>query len=195
MSPRDARKNFVQALAAVGELGYKLWKVADKHGFEFSSQSHDWILQIRNKATGKQCSVFGYTFDVNPALTSAWLHHRVVAGDVGGSGPCIEALSLADLEFLFYERQGEGSNIPGAGKPRGQVQEAVNKYGFPVVVKPLKGTGGLDVIKATCWREVEAAVQHIFSREYGLAVSPYKRVIDEYRCVCLGQQAKGGFDN
>ncbi|CAE7948532.1 unnamed protein product, partial [Symbiodinium sp. KB8] len=64
------------------------------------------------------------------------------------------------------------------------VQEAVNKYGFPVVVKPLKGTGGLDVIKATCWREVEAAVQHIFSREYGLAVSPYKRVIDEYRCVC-----------
>ena len=33
-------------------------------------------------------------------------HSRVVAGDVGGSGPCIEALSLADLEFLFYERQG-----------------------------------------------------------------------------------------
>ena len=40
----------------------------------------------------------------------------------------------------------------------------VRKYGFPVVLKPLKGTGGLDVMKAKCWREVEAAVQHIFAR-------------------------------
>ncbi|CAK0796978.1 unnamed protein product [Prorocentrum cordatum] len=46
--------------------------------------------------------------------------------------------------------------------------------------------GGLDVVKATNWREVESAVQHmIFSREYGLAVSPYKRIIDEFRCICL----------
>lgn len=66
-----------------------------------------------------------------------------------------------------------------------QIQKLVSELGFPVVLKPLKGTGGLDVIKATCWREAEAAVQHIFSREYGLAVSPYKRIIDEYRCVCL----------
>eukprot|EP00439_Symbiodinium_sp_Y106_P075680 s19_g15.t1 len=158
MSPRDARKNFVQALAAV----------ADKHGFEFSSQSHDWILQIRNKATGKQCSVFGYTFDVNPALTPVWLH------------------SVPHQVFLSPSNPFTANYLPRSGM-WAPVQEAVNKYGFPVVVKPLKGTGGLDVIKATCWREVEAAVQHIFSRpegEYGLAVSPYKRVIDEYRCVC-----------
>ena len=44
------------------------------------------------------------------------------------------------------------------------VQELVKECGFPVVVKPLKGTGGLDVMKAKCWREVEAAVQHIFAR-------------------------------
>lgn len=65
------------------------------------------------------------------------------------------------------------------------IQDLVGKHGFPVVLKPLKGTGGLDVMKATCWREVEAAVQHIFGREYGLAVSPYKKVVDEFRCICL----------
>lgn len=65
------------------------------------------------------------------------------------------------------------------------IQKLVGELGFPVVLKPLKGTGGLDVIKATCWREVEAAVQHIFNHDYGLAVSPYKRIIDEYRCFCL----------
>lgn len=66
-----------------------------------------------------------------------------------------------------------------------EVQKLVAELGFPVVLKPLKGTGGLDVIRATCWREVEGAVQSIFGREYGLAVSPYKRIVDEYRCICL----------
>jgi len=74
--------------------------------------------------------------------------------------------------------------VPKSGMWAG-MQDVVSKFGFPVGVKPLTGTGGLDVIKATCWREAEAAVQHIFSREYGLAVSPYKKVVDEYRCICL----------
>ncbi|CAE7197895.1 unnamed protein product [Symbiodinium sp. CCMP2456] len=127
-------------------------QVADKHGFEFSSQSHDWILQIRNKATGKQCSVFGYTFDVNPALTSAWLHQckteqKQRVGDRS-------AFIVPHQVFLSPSNPFTANYLPRSGM-WAPVQEAVNKYGFPVVVK-----------------------------EYGLAVSPYKRVIDEYRCVC-----------
>ncbi|CAE7351365.1 unnamed protein product [Symbiodinium natans] len=165
MSPRDARKNFVQ--------------VADKHGLEFSSQSHDWILQLRDKATGKQCSVFGYTFDVNPAAAVEICKEKAATSMV------LESHQVAHVPhqvFLNPSNPFTANYLPRAGV-WAQVQEAVTKYGFPVVVKPLKGTGGLDVTKATCWREVEAAVQNIFSREYGLAVSPYKKVIDEYRCV------------
>merc|ERR1712070_82813 len=65
------------------------------------------------------------------------------------------------------------------------MQALIEKLGFPVVLKPLKGTGGFGVMKAKCWREAESAVQQLFGQEYGLAVCPYKEVIDEYRCICL----------
>ncbi|CAK9095085.1 unnamed protein product [Durusdinium trenchii] len=176
MAPPDARKNFVQTLR----------EVAEKHGLDFSSFSHDWILQLRDKATGQQCSVFGYTFDSNPAAAVEICKEKAATSLVlNGSG----VANVPHHVFLSPSNPFTAKYVSknGIWEP---VQEVVKKYGFPVVVKPLKGTGGLDVMKATCWREVEAAVQHIFSREYGLAVCPYKHVVDEYRCICVGTEVQ-----
>lgn len=176
MAPPDARKNFVQTLK----------DVAEKHSLEFSGLSHDWILQLRDKASGKQCSVFGYTFDANPAAAVEICKEKAATSLV------LSSKGVPNVPHHVFLNPGNPFTAKyvtknGIWEP---VQEVVKKYGFPVVIKPLKGTGGLDVMKATCWREVEAAVQQIFSREYGLAVSPYKRVVDEYRCICLGEEVQ-----
>jgi len=166
-----ARSRFVDALRAV----------AEKHGFGFQTFSRDWIVQITDPKSHRRCSVFGYTFDVNPAAAVEICKEKAATSLVlDGHG----VPNISHTVFLSPSNPFTAEYVPRSGI-WSEVQALVSRLGFPVVLKPLKGTGGLDVMKATCWREVEAAVQHIYSRDYGIAVSPYKRIIDEYRCICL----------
>mmetsp|Transcript_7166 Transcript_7166/g.19911 ORF Transcript_7166/g.19911 Transcript_7166/m.19911 type:complete len:331 (-) Transcript_7166:55-1047(-) len=155
--------------------------VAEKHGFGFRTFSRDWIIQILDSASKRQCSVFGYTFDINPAGAVEICKEKAATSLVlDGHG----VPNIPHSVFLSPSNPFTAEYVPRTGI-WAEIQALVGHLGFPVVLKPLKGTGGLGVMKATCWKEVEAAVQHLYSRDYGIAVSPYKRIIDEYRCVCL----------
>jgi len=171
MAPPNARKSFVDNLR----------KVAAAHNLEFVALSRDWILQLTDPRTGRRCSVFGYTFDVNPAAAVEICKEKAATSMV------LAQHGIPNINHTVFLNPGNeftAEYIPKAGI-WADVQKLVAETGFPVVVKPLKGTGGLDVIKAKCWRDLEGAVQSIFSREYGMAVSPYKKILDEYRCICL----------
>eukprot|EP00929_Paragymnodinium_shiwhaense_P073471 TRINITY_DN37449_c0_g1_i1.p1 TRINITY_DN37449_c0_g1~~TRINITY_DN37449_c0_g1_i1.p1 ORF type:complete len:328 (-),score=89.93 TRINITY_DN37449_c0_g1_i1:221-1204(-) len=165
------RKDFVEALR----------KVAEKHQLEFSTLSHDWIIQLRDAASGKVCSIFGYTFDVNAAGSVEICKEKAATSLVLGARGVPH---ITHRVFLNPANPFTKEYVPEKGIWSG-IQALVTEWGLPVVVKPLKGTGGLGVTKCSSLRDVEAAVQHLFAEEYGLAVSPYKRVIDEYRCICL----------
>lgn len=171
MAPPSARRAFVDTLR----------KVASVHGFEFSALSRDWIIQISDPKSGRRCSVFGYTFDVNPAAAMEICKEKSATSLVLSQHG---VPNIPHSVFLSPSNEFTAEYVPRTGI-WSDIQKLVADLGFPIVVKPLKGTGGLDVTRATCWREVEAAVQHIFGREYGLAISPYKRIVDEYRCFVL----------
>jgi len=171
MAPPSARRAFVETLR----------KVAERHGFEFIALSRDWIIQITDPGTGRRCNVFGYTFDVNPAGAIEICKEKAASSLVLAQHG---VPNIPHHVFLSPSNEFTAEYLPRSGNWTG-MQQVVQECGFPVVLKTLKGTGGLDVIRATCWKEVEAAVQHLFNREYGLAISPYKRIVDEYRCVCL----------
>jgi len=148
---------------------------------EFQTLSRDWIVQVVDPKTKRQSSVFGYTFDINPAAAVEICKEKAATSLV------LDAHGVPNIPhtvFLSPSNEFTAAYVPRSGI-WSEVQALVGRLGFPVVLKPLKGTGGLDVTKASCWREVEAAVQHLYSRDYGLAVSPYKRITDEYRCICL----------
>ena len=66
-----------------------------------------------------------------------------------------------------------------------EILKYARKFEFNVVVKPLKGTGGYDVIHATCEREIEAAAMHVWRKDYGVAVCPYVEIVSEIRVVVL----------
>lgn len=71
-----------------------------------------------------------------------------------------------------------------------EILEYSRKFEFNVVVKPLKGTGGADVIHARCEREIEAAAMHVWRKDYGVAVSPYVEIVNEIRVVVLRGEIK-----
>lgn len=171
MAPPSGRRAFVDTLR----------KVAATHGLDFVALSSNWIIQFTDPESGRRCTVFGYTFDVNGAGAVE------ICKEKSGTSLVLGHHGIPNIQHSVFLNPGNeftAEYIPKAGV-WSDIQKLVAETGLPVVVKPLKGTGGLDVTKATCWREVEGAVQHIFGREYGLAISPYKKIKDEYRCICL----------
>ena len=82
-----------------------------------------------------------------------------------------------ELVFSYVPRSGTMSNI----------LKFAEQYGYKVVVKPLKGTGGICVFKACSPKEVEAAVYKVWSRDYGVAVSPLLDIVAEIRVIVYNQ--------
>jgi len=60
-----------------------------------------------------------------------------------------------------------------------------SQFDYNVVVKPLKGTGGICVSHARSAKEVEAAVYKAWTRDYGVAISPFVDIFEEIRAVVL----------
>lgn len=166
------RKDFVDALRAI----------ASKHDFDFKAFSHDWILQIRDPRTGKKCCVFGYTFDVNGAACAEICREKAATSMV------LAAHGVANIRhevLLHPARPLTELYVPTTGN-HARLRALVEEFGgFPIVLKPLKGTGGIGVMKAVNWRDVEGALQQLFNQDHGVAVCPYKEIIDEYRCFVV----------
>jgi len=165
------RSDFVQILR----------DIAARHGLDIVTLSHDWIIQIRDTRSSSMCNVFGYTFDVNPAGAVDICREKAATALVlkANGVPCIPH----DV-FLNPAASQTENYVPVSGNWT-SLQAKVTDWHFPIVVKPLKGTGGLGVMKARCWRELERSVQKLFAEEYGICVSPYKEIRDEYRCICF----------
>jgi len=155
--------------------------IAKDHGLHFMAVSHDWIIQLRDTAAGRVCSVFGYTFDINPAGAVE------ICKEKSATSLILKSYSIPHILHEVFLNPAHPSTcdfVPKGGNWKA-IQTLVQAWGLPVVLKPLKGSGGLGVTRCSCMREVEAAVQNIFERDYGLAICPYKQVIDEYRCFYL----------
>ncbi|KAJ1457940.1 hypothetical protein M885DRAFT_480893 [Pelagophyceae sp. CCMP2097] len=169
-----ARKDFVRVLR----------EVAKRNHLDFRAMSHDWVIQIVDPAAaGRICNVFGYTFDINGAGAAEVCKEKAATSLVLGSH------GVANVEhrvFLNPSNEFTAPYVPPEGNYTSMRALIETEFGgLPVVLKPLKGSGGLDVIRAASWKDVEAAVQLIFGREYGVAVSKFYDIRDEYRCVCL----------
>ncbi|KAF4746294.1 hypothetical protein FOZ62_030124, partial [Perkinsus olseni] len=160
-----------------------LGEIASEENLAMSRLSMDWILQFKTKSPPfRQTSVFGYTFDVNTAAAVEICKEKsatsIVLADHG-------VPNVPHTVFLNPCCSVAKDYIPKTQSAVEQVLEYWKKEGSKsLVLKPLKGTGGNDVMVAHNVREVEAGVMAIFSREYGLAVSPFLDIINEYRVVC-----------
>jgi glutathione synthase/RimK-type ligase-like ATP-grasp enzyme len=58
------------------------------------------------------------------------------------------------------------------------------------VLKPIRGTGGNGVYRATNCKEVESSILDLFQKDYGLVVSPYINIAREIRVVVLNSEIR-----
>jgi glutathione synthase/RimK-type ligase-like ATP-grasp enzyme len=58
------------------------------------------------------------------------------------------------------------------------------------VVKPNNGTGGDLVFKVSTINELNKAINLIFSRFDALAISPYYKIVQEYRLIVLNNEVQ-----
>eukprot|EP01062_Namystynia_karyoxenos_P069802 TRINITY_DN65258_c0_g1_i1.p1 TRINITY_DN65258_c0_g1~~TRINITY_DN65258_c0_g1_i1.p1 ORF type:complete len:334 (+),score=95.66 TRINITY_DN65258_c0_g1_i1:79-1080(+) len=170
------RRDFIQVLQ----------RIAQQNDLLVNSWSYDWVIQFTDRRTGRRASVFGYTFDINPAAgveickekaaTSIVLQqHRV---------PCVHHEA-----FLSPAHKLSGEYVPPAGN-WDRIRELAQQYNNCLVIKPLKGTGGGGVMRTHCPKDVEASVQLIFQSEYGLVISPFIDIENEYRCILIDGETR-----
>ena len=159
-------------------------EIALENDLKFSSFSHDWIIRIDRGL--ESTFIFGYYFDINPSASSEICKEKPATSEV------LKQANICHIEHAVFLNPGhpltEGY-VSSSGSLT-QLFEFCSVHRNDVVVKPLKGTGGLDVVRARNRKEIETAVLSIFAKELGVAVSPYVELGDEYRVICLNGEAR-----
>eukprot|EP00927_Polykrikos_kofoidii_P049657 TRINITY_DN43695_c0_g1_i1.p1 TRINITY_DN43695_c0_g1~~TRINITY_DN43695_c0_g1_i1.p1 ORF type:complete len:334 (+),score=55.79 TRINITY_DN43695_c0_g1_i1:99-1100(+) len=157
------------------------------HGLVIKLMSHDWIIQITRPLPRTSCTIFGYMFDVNPAGAVEVCKEKAATSLVLSQHG---VPNIPHEVFLDPSREYTAAYVPSTGNWT-KMSAVVKEFNLPVVLKPLKGTGGVGIVKASTLCQVEGAVQRLFGNEYGLAICPFKKIVDEYRCFMLNGKPKG----
>ncbi len=155
-----------------------LKEVASQCQSTFVEYSLGWIIALGQ--AGRIRFVFGYTFDLNPAGATK------IASDKAATVLMLQAKSVSAVEHLLFLRPSLQEYVEGEGNWPA-ITSAVNDFGgFPVVVKPNHdSSSGSGVFMAEDQRDLEVAVDSVFSASRGLALSPFVEIVHEYRVVIL----------
>ena len=160
-------------------------EISAEEEYQLDCFSQDWILRLTDKS-GRMQTVFGYYFDINGSAAAEICKEKPATSSI---------LTMNHIRNIHHELflnpasklAGGYTSIQGVF---GEIRKFSEIHGNSIVVKPLKGTGGVDVFRCRSLKEVEAAVLAIFEREYGVALCPFYQLGVEYRLVCLDGQVR-----
>lgn len=132
---------------------------AKKLGITAASYSDDWVLSLTRDGVTR--FVHGYRFDINSSATGYNANDKVAASDI---------LARAEVPVVHHELH---QSVPDM---------------FPVVIKPLHGTGGRGISKI-----VSVDEYNNWLAQYGAvgrwAVAPFEIIEHEYRVIMLDGEA------
>ena len=75
-----------------------------------------------------------------------------------------------------------------------RLNAVVKREGLPLVVKPAEGWAGVGVTLVKKKREIKNIVKELFVRNDEVVLSPYRKILHEYRVVILGNKVEVIFD-
>lgn len=151
-------------------------QIAAERGIEFSSFSHDWIVQLRYK--GLAHSIYGFNFDLNPAAAA------MIANDKSALAAILDQHKIPHVEHVLFLAPTLSKYLGSDGNWFRAIRYA-ESVGYPIVCKTNQGTRGNSVFKIKNQTELETAFQHIHSSARGLALSPFYSIDAEYRVILL----------
>ena len=153
-----------------------LRQIAAERDIEFSTFSHNWIVQLRYN--GLTHSIYGYNFDINPAAAA------LIANDKSALAAILEQHKIPHVEHMLFLAPSLSTYLGPDGNWVRAMQYA-ESVGYPIVCKTNQGTSGNSVFKIKNQTELETAFQHIHASARGLTLSPFYSIDAEYRVIVL----------
>lgn len=141
--------------------------------------SDDYIAAVRR---GQHTAmIVGYHFPLNNAAACALADDKSATADILASFG-VPHVPHTLIRFASGVRDRDDGLV-------GQIDRVVDLYGFPLVLKPHRGTGGQGVTRVESPAAMVAAMTCLRVQYEALAASPWIDITAEYRVVVLDDQA------
>ena len=158
-------------------------KVAPTLGLTCETYSQDWIIALKKKGVTRY--LIGNNFDLNTQAAAKICADKTALSQVLSE----EAIPHIEHKIFLAPTLEAVGYVPDEGSYRSIIAYA-QRYQCNVVLKDNQGSGGNNVHHCRTVREVEAAAMKIFAEQYGLSISPFADIIDEYRVIVLDGEVK-----
>jgi len=170
------RQNFIRLIQ----------EICDEEELVFTRFSKDWILVISDRNKKETSAIYGYNFSINTSTSSQ------ICQDKNATYVILHAAGVQAVPHELFMNPSDplvSDYIPQSGSICTIIKYA-SKFDYKVVLKPIRGTGGNGVLKATNCKEVESAILQLFQKDYGLVVSPFVEINREIRVVVLNNECR-----
>jgi glutathione synthase/RimK-type ligase-like ATP-grasp enzyme len=148
-------------------------KAARELGIEVTWLSDHWIARLEKDGVVKY--IHGSTFPLGSATSGVITRDKVSTFEV------LQAAAVPAVPH--YLVRFTPSRLPLEAAAR-----AIRFSQFPMVVKPLKGFGGIDVVLTRSIEELNLQLTEFSMRYNAMAISPFLRIENEYRLIMLGRE-------
>lgn len=154
--------------------------ICNRNKYNFESFSQDWFMKVTIPGIAKPCLIYGYRFPNNTSSASYICDDKSALSDV------LTSLNIPNVEHKFFERA-DSENIDNNGTWK-NIQNYFTQH-KKIVCQTNNGSGGKNVFKCENPKEMEIAVNSIFSTHRGISISPYVDIKNEYRVIVEGNEA------
>lgn len=149
-------------------------KAARELGIDITWLSDHWIARLEKNNDVRYIS--GYSFPLDNAASSAIMNDKVST---------YEALVAADVPAVpHYLTRFTPSQLPLEAAAK-----AVRFSKMPIVIKPVHGSGGDDVMRVNSIEELNLQLTELAMKYEAVALSPFLHIEAEYRLVMLDREA------
>jgi len=144
-------------------------------GAEATWLSGDYIAALRRGQ--RTAMIVGYHFPLSNAAACALADDKSATAEVLGS------LGVSHVPHTLIRFDGDDTLAE-------EISRVADLFGFPLVIKPHRGTGGQGVTRADSPEAMVAALTCLRVRYEALAASPWVDIASEYRVIVLDDHAE-----
>lgn len=157
-------------------------EIASKHQIKFVEISFGWILMLTKNNVTK--FIFGNNFEINSSTS------QLIAGDKSATYEVLKKNNIPVVEHILFLIKPRLREYMTDNLNWSRMVSYFNENRNNIVCKPVRGTGGEDVIKVNNLEQLEQTVNYLFSKHMGICFSPFIEIKNEYRVFVLDNQVQ-----
>ena len=171
----SATANAVKAPSYRPNFVAQITSAAVALGAEITWLSSDYVAEVTR---GPHVAVIvGYHFPLNNAAACT------LADDKSATADMLARFDVPNVRHTLIRFDSDGSLV-------GQIDRVAELFGFPLVIKPHRGTSGDGVTRVDSLEALVAALTCLRVQYQALAASPWIDIEHEYRVVVLDDRAR-----